>query len=205
MIRMIGNATLTSARAILALAPGLVSLPVWAADSYTIDPRHTHPSYEIDHFGWSTQRGRFDRVTGTISLDPDAKTGKVEVSMDANSISTGVDKLDEHLRSADFLNAAKYPSITFRAAKIKFGGDAPASVPGEITILGVTRPITLTITRFGCGPHPIFKRYVCGAEASAVIKRSEFGMTKYLPALGDEVKLLINVEAYRDRLDGPQN
>jgi len=196
---------LTSAGAVLTLIPGLVSLPVWAADSYTIDPRHTHPSYEIDHFGWSTQRGRFDGVTGTISLDRDAKTGSVEVSIDANSISTGVDKLDEHLRSADFFNSAKYPSITFKATKIEFSGDAPASVPGEITILGVTKPTTLTITHFGCGPHPIFKRYVCGAEASTVIERSEFGMTKYLPALGNAVKLLINVEAYRDRLDGPQN
>jgi polyisoprenoid-binding protein YceI len=188
----------TSDRAILALAAGLVSVPVWAADSYTVDPRHTHPSYEINHFGWSTQRGRFDNVTGTISLDRAAKTGSMEVSIDASSISTGVGKLDEHLRSEDFFNVAKYPSITFKAARIEFNGDAPASVPGEITIAGVSKPATLTITRFGCGPHPIFKKYVCGAEASTIIKRSEFGMIKYLPALGDDVKLLINVEAFRD-------
>jgi len=189
---------LTSARALLTLLPALVPLPVSAADSYTIDPRHTHPSYEINHFGWSTQRGRFDSVTGTINLDRDAKTGSMEVSIDANSISTGVDKLDEHLRSPDFFNVAKYPSIAFRATKVEFDGDVPASVPGELTILGVTRPATLTIAHFGCSPHPIFKRYVCGAEASTVIKRSEFGMTKYLPALGDDVKLLINVEAIRN-------
>jgi polyisoprenoid-binding protein YceI len=188
----------TSDGAILALAAGLLSVPVWAADSYTVDPRHTHPSYEINHFGWSTQRGRFDNVTGTISLDRAAQTGSVEVSIDASSISTGVGKLDEHLRSEDFFNVAKYPSITFKAAKIEFSGDAPTSVPGEITIAGVTKPTTLTITYFRCGPHPIFKKYVCGAEASTIIKRSEFGMTKYLPALGDDVKLLINVEAFRD-------
>ena len=188
----------TSDRAILALAAGLASLPVGAADSYTIDPRHTHPSYEINHFGWSTQRGRFDSVTGTISLDRAGKTGSVEVSIDASSISTGVDKLDEHLRSADFFNVAKYQSITFKATRIDFKGDVPTSVPGEITIAGVTRPATLTITHFACGPHPIFKKYVCGAEAGATIKRSEFGMTKYLPALGDDVKLLINIEASRD-------
>ncbi len=187
-----------SDKAILALAVGLVSVPVWAAESYTIDPRHTHPSYEISHFGWSTQRGRFDNVTGTISLDRAAQTGSVEVSIDASSINTGVGKLDEHLRSADFFNVAKYPSITFRAARIEFNGDAPTSVLGEITILGVTRPTTLTITHFACGLHPIFRKYVCGAEAGTTIKRSEFGMTKYLPALGDDVKLLVNVEAFKD-------
>jgi len=186
-----------SAAAILTLAAGAISVSGWA-DSYTIDPRHTHPSYEINHFGWSTQRGRFDDVSGTITLDRAARTGSVEVRIDAGSISTGVGKLDEHLRSEDFFNVAKYPTITFKSAEIVFNGDTPASVPGEITILGVRKPATLTITSFGCGPHPIFKRYVCGAEASTVVKRSEFGMTKYLPALGDDVKLLINVEAVRD-------
>lgn len=185
------------AAAILTLAAGVVSVSGWA-ESYTIDPRHTHPSYEINHFGWSTQRGRFDEVSGTINLDRAAKTGSVEVSIQVGSISTGVGKLDEHLKSEDFFNVAKYPRITFKSSEIVFNGDTPASVPGEITILGVPKPATLIITNFGCGPHPIFKKYVCGAEASTVVKRSEFGMTKYLPALGDEVKVLINVEAVRD-------
>ena len=184
--------------AIVVLAAGLSSAPVWAVDSYTIDARHTHPSYEINHFGWSTQRGRFDNVTGTISLDRAARTGNVDVSIDASSVSTGVAKLDEHLKSEDFFNVAKYPTITFKAAKIAFNGDAPASVLGEITILGVTKPATLTITHFGCGLHPMLKKDVCGAEASTTIKRSEFGMTKYGPSLGDDVKLLINVEAFKD-------
>jgi polyisoprenoid-binding protein YceI len=177
---------------------GLLSVPGWAAESYTIDPRHTHPSYEINHFGWSTQRGRFDNVTGTITLDRAAKTGSVDVSIDVSSISTGVGKLDEHLKSEDFFNVAKYPTITFKASKIAFNADAPASVPGEITILGVTKPTTLTVTHFSCGVHPMLKKEVCGAEASASIQRSEFGMTKYLPALGDDVKLVINVEAFKD-------
>jgi polyisoprenoid-binding protein YceI len=184
--------------AILSLAAALAPTPARAADSYSIDPRHTHPSYEIGHFGWSIQRGRFDNVTGTISLDRAAKTGSVDVSIDAGSVSTGVGKLDEHLRSEDFFNVAKYPSITFKAARIVFDGDTPASVPGEITILGVTKPATLTITHFGCGPHPLFKQFVCGAEASTMLRRSEFGMTKYLPALSDAVKLLINVEAIKN-------
>jgi len=183
--------------AIFVLGTGLSSVSV-RADSYTIDPRHTHPSYEINHFGWSTQRGRFDNVTGSITLDRVAKTGSVDVSVDTNSVSSGVGKLDEHLKSEDFFNVAKYPTITFKATKMTFNGDTPASVPGEITILGVTKPAVLTITRFSCGVHPMLKKDVCGAEASTTIKRSEFGMTKYVPALGDEVKLLINVEAFKD-------
>lgn len=184
--------------AIVVLAAGLSSTPVWATDSYTIDPGHTHPSYEINHFGWSTQRGRFDHVSGTITLDRAAKTGSVEVTIDASSVSTGVGKLDEHLKSEDFFNVGKYPTITFKASRIAFNGDVPASVPGQITILGVTKPATLTITQFSCGQHPMLKKDVCGAEASTTIKRSEFGMTKYVPALGDDVKLLINVEAFKE-------
>jgi polyisoprenoid-binding protein YceI len=185
-------------KAIVAFAAGLSSAPVWAADSYAIDPGHTHPSYEISHFGWSTQRGRFDHVTGTITLDRAAKTGSVDVTIDASSVSTGVGKLDEHLKSEDFFNVGKYPTVTFKANKIAFDGDVPISVPGQITILGVTKPATLTITHFTCGLHPMLKKDVCGAEATTRIQRSEFGMTKYLPALGDDVKLLINVEAFKE-------
>jgi len=181
----------------LALVVGFASAPVWA-DVYTIDSRHTHPSYEISHLGWSIQRGRFDNVTGSISLDRGTKTGSVEVSIDAASISTGVSKLDEHLRSADFFNVAKYPTITFKATKMIFKDDTLSAVHGDISILGVTRPATLTVTHFACGVNPMLKKDVCGAEASAYIKRSEFGMTKFLPGLGDDVKLLINVEAIKD-------
>jgi polyisoprenoid-binding protein YceI len=181
-----------------ALAAAVASLPLWAADSYTVDPRHTFPVYEISHFGWSTQRGRFDKTSGKITLDRSAKSGTIEVTIDTTSIDTGVEKLNEHLSSEDFFNVAKYPTITFKAAKIVFSGDAPASVPGELTILGVTKPATLTVTRFSCGQHPMLKKEVCGADATTTIKRSEFGMTKYLPALGDDVKLLLNVESIKD-------
>ena len=184
--------------AAVALAAGLMSLPVWAADTYTIDPRHTFPTYEISHFGWSTQRGRFDKTSGKIVLDRTAKSGTVEVTIDTASIDTGVEKLNEHLSSEDFFNVAKHPTITFKASKIVFSGDSPSSVPGELTILGVTKPATLTITRFSCGMHPMLKKEVCGADATATVKRSEFGMTKYLPALGDDVKLLLNVESIKD-------
>jgi polyisoprenoid-binding protein YceI len=182
---------------IAALATAL-TMPAFAADSYTIDPRHTHPTYEISHFGWSTQRGRFDNVTGKITLDRAAKRGTLEVSIDVASVSTGVDKLDEHLRTEEFFNVAKYPVMTFKSKQVSFSGDKPAAVNGEFTMLGVTKPLTLTITAFHCAPNPFAKKEACGADAVATIKRSEFGMTSFLPGLGDEVKLLINVEAFKD-------
>ncbi|MEO8627086.1 MAG: YceI family protein [Betaproteobacteria bacterium] len=169
-----------------------------AADSYTIDPRHTFPIYEISHLGFSTQRGRFDKSSGKITLDRAAKTGSAEVIIDTTSIDTGVDKLNEHLRSDDFFDTAKYPSMTFKGSKILFNGDVPTSISGELTLMGVTKPVTLTVARFNCAPHPMLKKEVCGADAVATIKRGEFGMTKFAPAIGDEVKLLLNVEAIKD-------
>jgi polyisoprenoid-binding protein YceI len=175
-----------------------LAVPVFAADSYTIDPRHTHPTYEINHFGWSTQRGRFDNVTGKITLDRAAKSGTVDLSIDVASVSSGVAKLDEHLQSEDFFNVAKYPTMTFKSKQVTFSGDKPASVTGEFTMLGVTKPLTLTITAFHCAPNPFAKKEACGADAVATVMRSEFGMKTLVPGLGDEVKLLINVEAFKD-------
>jgi polyisoprenoid-binding protein YceI len=185
-------------RPLIALLGALMAAPAFAAESYTIDPRHTLPMYEIDHFGWSTQRGRFKSVNGKIVLDRAAKTGTVDVVIDVASVDSGVDKLDEHLRSEDFFNAAKHPTMAFKAKKIAFRGDKPASVPGELTLLGVTKPVTLTINAFHCAPNPFAKKDACGADAVATIKRSDFGMTTMVPGLGDEVKLLINIEAFKD-------
>jgi polyisoprenoid-binding protein YceI len=175
-----------------------LSAPALAAESYTIDPRHTHPSYEISHFGWSTQRGRFDNVTGKIVLDRAAKTGTVDATIDVASVSTGVARLDEHLKNEDFFHVAVHPTMTFKSTKLVFSGDKPVAAEGEFTMLGVTRPLTLTIHSFHCAPNPFAKRETCGADAVATIKRSEFGMNMLLPGLGDEVKLLINVEAFKD-------
>jgi polyisoprenoid-binding protein YceI len=182
----------------LFLLAGVLALPAYAADSYTVDSRHTWPQYEIMHLGFSTQRGRFDETTGKITLDRAAKTGTVNIAIKSGSINTGLDKWNEHMKSEDFFNAAKFPEMTFKADKIVFEGDKPASIPGQFTLLGVTKPLTLNITHFGCGPHPINKKEVCGADAVGTIKRSEYGMTKYLPGIGDEVKLVINIEAFKD-------
>ncbi|HZR04158.1 MAG TPA: YceI family protein [Burkholderiales bacterium] len=182
----------------LALLGCVMSAPAFAADSYTIDPRHTFPVYEINHFGWSTQRGRFDKVTGRVVLDRAAKTGSVDVTIDVAYVDTGVDKLNEHLKSADFFDVAKYPTMTFKSTKIVFEGDKPASVPGQLTLHGVTKPVTLTISRFHCAFNEFVKKEVCGADATTTIKRTDFGMNYLAPGLGEEVKLLLNVEASKD-------
>jgi polyisoprenoid-binding protein YceI len=182
----------------IALLGAVVAAPAFAADSYTIDPRHTMPVYEIDHFGWSTQRGRFKGVNGKIVLDRATKTGTVDVVIDVASVDTGVEKLDEHLRSEDFFHVAKHPTMTFKSKKVVFSGDKPASVPGELTLRGVTKPVTLTINAFHCAPNPFAKKEACGADAVATIKRTEFGMTTMAPGLGDMVKLVIPIEAFKD-------
>jgi polyisoprenoid-binding protein YceI len=175
-----------------------LAAPALSAESYIVDPRHTYPMWEVNHFGWSTQRGRFNEASGKIVLDRAAKTGSVDIAIKTASVDTGIAKWDEHMMSEDFFNAAKFPTINFKASKIVFNGDKPASVPGELTLLGVTKPVTLTITGFGCGLNPVNKKEVCGADAYATIKRSEFGMMKYLPGVSDEVRLVINVESFKD-------
>ena len=183
---------------IAALLGTMLCIPAIAADSYTIDPRHTHPTYEIDHFGWSTQRGRFDNVNGTVVMDRAAKTGSVQVTIDVTSVSSGVAKLDEHLKSEDFFYAARYPTMSFKSNKMIFRGDTPVAVEGEFTLRGVTKPLRLTIDRFHCAPNPFAKKEACGADVVATIKRSDFGVDAYLPGLSDQVRLLINVEAFKD-------
>jgi polyisoprenoid-binding protein YceI len=183
---------------LIALFGAVLAAPAFAAESYTIDPRHTFPTFEVNHFGWSTQRGRFDKSSGKIVLDRAAKTGTVDVTIDTASVDTGLDKLEEHLRSEDFFNVAKYPTMTFKGRKISFNGDVPASVEGELTLLGVTKPLTLMITRFFCAPNQFAKKDACGADVTGTIKRTDFGMTKLAPALGDDVRLIISVEAFKD-------
>ncbi|HEY4706910.1 MAG TPA: YceI family protein [Thermodesulfobacteriota bacterium] len=186
-------------RLMLALSVLLLSTPAYSAmESFTVDPRHTYPGFEVNHMGLSTQRGRFNASIGRITLDREAKNGAVEIEIDARTVSTGLEELEKHLRSEDFFNVEKHPLITFRSSSVEFEGDSPKSVQGDLTLLGVTRPVTLSISAFNCRIHPINKKYVCGADASTTIKRSEFGMTYAVPAVSDEVRLFIQVEAFKD-------
>ena len=170
----------------------------YAADTYTIDPGHTYPSFEADHMGISVLRGKFNKTTGSITLDRAAKTGTIDIVIDANSLDFGHDKLNEHAKNADMFDVAKFPTATYKAKSIKFKGDVPASVDGELTLHGVTKPVTLTINKFKCIDHPMLKKEVCGADASAEFKRSDFGINYGLPRMAPEVKLAIQVEAVKN-------
>jgi len=175
------------------------SLPLAAhAESYTVDPAHTFPHFSVSHLGFSTMQGRFDKSSGKVTLDRAAKTGSVDIAIEAASVSTGFAKRDEHLKSPDFFNAAEFPTITYKSSAVKFKGDAPATVEGNLTMLGVTKPVTLTIDAFKCGVHPMNKKDVCGAAATGQFKRSDFGMKYGLPNVGDDIKLVFEVEAVKD-------
>lgn len=174
--------------------PGLTH----AADSYTVDPSHTYAHFSVSHLGFSTMHGRFDKSSGKITLDRAAKKGSVELTIDAASVSTGWLKRDQHLSGPDFFNAPEYPAITYKSSAMKFNGDTPSSVEGNLTLLGVTKPVTLNITAFKCGTNPMNQKALCGADATAQIKRSDFGMKYALPNVGDDIKLVFEVEAYKD-------
>jgi polyisoprenoid-binding protein YceI len=173
-------------------------LSALAADSYTIDPAHTYPHFSISHLGFSTMQGRFDATSGKVTLDRAAKTGTVEIAIETASISTGFAKRDEHLKSPDFFNAAEFSKITYKSTAIRFKGDTPSSVEGNLTISGVTKPVTLTIDAFNCGTNPMSKKDECGAAASAQIKRSDFGVKYGLPNIGDDIKLVFEIEAIKN-------
>ncbi|WP_374266111.1 YceI family protein [Zoogloea sp.] len=178
----------------LALAAPAFAAPV----GYTIDPNHTFPVFEVDHLGFSTQRGRFNKTAGRIVLDLDARQGAVDVSIDAASIDMGFAKWSENMRGENYFNTAEHPAITFKAERIVFDGARPVAAEGQLTLLGVTRPLSLAINRFRCAPHPLNKRETCGADLSGTLQRSAFGMTKYIPSVGDDVRLLIAVEAFKE-------
>jgi polyisoprenoid-binding protein YceI len=167
------------------------------ADSYTIDPEHTYPNFTVSHLGFSTLHGRFGKTSGKLTLDREGNTSSVEVIIDAASLDTGFDKRDKHLRSPDFFNVVEFPEITFKSTKVRLQGKG-AVVEGDLTIKGVTRPVTLNVASINCGVHPFNKKQVCGFDAEATIKRSDFGIEYALPAVGDEVGLEIEIEAFKD-------
>jgi polyisoprenoid-binding protein YceI len=180
------------------LAGVLVCVPVAAQESFTIDSNHTFPNYEILHNGISIQRGRFNKTTGKITIDAAAKTGTADINIDAASIDTGLEKLEARLRAEDFFDVAKYPSITFKSTGFPVEDDNVKTVPGNLTILGVTRPVTLSANQFKCTTHPMLKRKMCGGDFVATIRRTEFGMKYGISFAADEVTLRINVEAIKD-------
>ena len=183
-------------RLVLATLIAAASFPALAADKYDIDPTHTQVQFTYNHMGFSNITGRFDEVGGEFLFDAaDPSKSSVSITIPVASISTGVDKLDEHLLKADFFDAAQFPTATFKSTGIVAAGAGKWAVAGDLTIHGVTRPVVLDVTLNGMGEHPMRKVPAVGFDASARIKRSEFGVGVYVPAVGDEVTLSITVEA----------
>jgi polyisoprenoid-binding protein YceI len=168
------------------------------AQSYTVEPRHTSVTWSVSHFGTSTFRGKLNKSSGKVVLDTVAKTGSVDIVFDPAGMVTGDDRLDKHLPSPDFFNIAQFATATFKSGRVEFNGQAPARIDGDLTMLGVTKPVTLTVTSFNCRMHPAFKKDYCGADATATIRRSDWGMKYGVPGVGDEVRLDIAIEAIKD-------
>jgi polyisoprenoid-binding protein YceI len=192
------------AACLLAAAPLVASA---AAESYTIDPYHTFPYFDVEHIGFSINRGRLEKVTGKLVIDTEAKTASVELTAPTATLTTGDNDRgdrprarDEHLRSPDFFNVQEFPTITYQGAASKWNGDAPAEIDGKLTLLGVTKPVALTVIHWKCGPDPRTqgKRQMCGGNATGSFKRSDFGMKFAVPQVGDEVKLWIELEAFKN-------
>ncbi|MCP5229983.1 YceI family protein [Accumulibacter sp.] len=176
----------------------LLAAPVFAApETFVVDPNHTYPRFEYSHFGFSNQMQRFDKTAGTIVFDRDARTGSVDITIDARSVDTGYGLFNKHIQGEDFLDTARYPRITYRSTAVRFDGDRPVAVEGILTIKGISKPVTLKITSFQAMPHPIVKKDAIGANAVATIKRSEFNAGKHAPHVSDEVTLSIAVEALK--------
>ncbi len=166
--------------------------------TYVVEPNHTFASFEAKHFGTSTIRGRFDKKEGSVTLDRAAKTGKVQVSIDMNSISTGVPMFDGHLKGEAFFDTAKFPTTTFVGDQFTFSADGKvASVAGQLTLKGKTLPVTLTATNFNCFDHPMIKKEVCGGDFETQLPRSQFGISAYGPVSPENVRVLIQIEAIK--------
>jgi polyisoprenoid-binding protein YceI len=182
----------------LAALTALASTAALAApETFNLEPNHTFPRFSYNHLGLSTQISRFNKTTGTVVLDKAAKTGAVDVTIDMNSVDTGSSVFDGHIKGEDFLDTAKFPTATFKSTKVIFDGDKPAAVEGNLTIKGVTKPVTLKVTGYVNTEHPMMKREVIGADATVVIKRTEFNAGKYAPYVGDDVTITIAIEAIK--------
>jgi len=183
--------------AALAILAGAASSALAAPETYTVDSSHTFPRFSYSHLGLSTQLSKFNKTTGTVVLDKAAKTGSVDVVIDMKSVETGFTVFNGHIQGEDFLDTAKFPTATFKSTKVVFEGDKPSTIDGNLTIKGVTKPVTLKVTHFVTMDHPMLKKPAVGADASTVIKRSEFNAGKFAPNVGDEVTITLSLEAIK--------
>ena len=169
-----------------------------AGEHYLIDPNHTYSSFEYQHWGLSAQRGRFDRNTGSIDLDPDNNTGSVVIEIDADSVSTGSAVFDKIMRSESFFDTQQFQKITFNSTKVVFEAGQLIQIEGTLAIKDAARPVIIDITEFHCRFMPLYLKQACGANGYTKIKRSDYNMGKYAPFVSDEVTLYFSVEGIKE-------
>ena len=180
-----------------ALLVAIAPFPACAAEGYTVDPEHSYVHFSVSHFWFATTHGRFERISGHATLDKSAQKGAVEITIDASSINTDIDLRDRNLRSPNFFDVARFPDVIYQSSALVFNGDTPVSIEGSLTLLGVSRPVTLTITDFKCSVQPEHNQEVCNTTANTRIRRSDFGMKYALPLVGDEIELVFGVAAVK--------
>ena len=177
----------------------LLAAPAGAApETYVIDLPHSFSNFEVGYLGVTSIRGRFNKTTGTITLDRAEKSGSIEAEIDVATVDTGYARRDELLRTENYFNSGQFPTMTFRSKSLRFDGDNLVGADGELTLLGVTRPVSLELVSLKCITHPTNKRETCGAVASGTIRRSEFGMTRASKSIGDDIRVYINIFAYKN-------
>lgn len=183
--------------AAFAMMSALVT-PARAADSYATDSEFTIPVFEVTHLGFTTQHGRFNKTSGKVMIDFAAKTGSVDFTVYTESLDMGWGAWTKHLSDEGLFNVKKFPTMTFKSDKLIFDGNKVVAAEGQFTMIGVTKPLKVTVNGFQCGSNPVSKKPMCAGDVTATLKRSDFGLTKYIPAVSDEVKISVPVEAYKN-------
>ena len=176
----------------------LVTSTAHASETYLTDPEHTFVRFSYKHLGYSIQTSRFDKVNGTITVNDSMDGGTIDIAIETGSVSTGSDTFNKLLKTEDYFNSEKFPIAKFTSRKIIFNNQAISSLSGELTIKGITKPINIEVSNFACSRNFITLKYMCGANASAKLSRSEFDLGKYVPFVGDEISLNIAIEASRE-------
>lgn len=189
--------------AIRALTPVLVGTLIGtvahaAPETFVVDPAHTFPTFEVSHLGFSFHRGRFNRTRGKVIFDATGERGAIDITIDADSLDTGDPALEAELRGAKFFDVERHPQLRFRADALVFRDQRLVGANGSLTLLGKTGPVSLRVTHFHCATNLLTHKYTCGANVEATIQRSDFGMNSYIPFVGDDVRITIQLEAQRE-------
>lgn len=197
-VRTAAHTLAAAAFAALTLAADAADLAKVEGGDYVLDPRHARIVFSVNHMGFSTYYGLFPEVAGTMTLDPSAPSkSALAVTINVASVATMDDELDEKLRSDAFFDVAKFPTATFKSTAIEVTGKGSGKLTAALTLHGVTKPVTLDVTFNGAGTPPMTQDYVVGFDAAGSVKRSEFGITNFIPFVADEVQLLISCEFKR--------